>query len=107
MANKIPLADYSGKLQEIASGDIIPISKLATGTPDGTKFIRDDGTLATPASSSGITIGVTTITSGTDTRLLFNDSGVVGEDNGITYNKTTDTLTLVGNVIVSDDAYDA
>ena len=31
------------------------------------------------AGSSGITIGTTTITSGTDTRVLFNNAGVVGE----------------------------
>ncbi len=28
---------------------ILPIANLATGTPDGTKFVRDDGTLATPS----------------------------------------------------------
>lgn len=31
---------------------IVPISQLATGTPTGSKFIRDDGTLAVPAASS-------------------------------------------------------
>jgi hypothetical protein len=34
------------------SGDKIPVAALATGTPDGTKFLRDDGTLAVPAGSS-------------------------------------------------------
>ena len=28
---------------------ILPIANIATGTPDGTKFVRDDGTLAVPA----------------------------------------------------------
>lgn len=46
----------------------------------------------------GITIGTTTITSGTDTRILFDDGGVVGEDAGLTYNKTTDKLTALGMV---------
>jgi len=32
---------------------VIPIANLATGTPDGTKFIRDDGTLVTPSGGSG------------------------------------------------------
>lgn len=32
---------------------VIPIANLGTGTPDGTKFLRDDGTLATPASGTG------------------------------------------------------
>jgi hypothetical protein len=32
---------------------VIPIGAIATGTPDGTKFVRDDGTLATPAGGGG------------------------------------------------------
>lgn len=43
--------------------------------------------------SSGITIGTTTITSGTSTRVLFDDGGVVGEDAGFTYDKTTNIIT--------------
>lgn len=31
------------------SSGTVPIARMASGTPDGTKFIRDDGTLATPA----------------------------------------------------------
>lgn len=58
--------------------------------------------LVTGASGgSGITIGTTTITSGTDTRVLFQDGTVVGQDAGFTYNKTTDVAT-VG--ITSSDA---
>ena len=42
----------------------IEIASLATGTPNGTKFIRDDGTLAVPA--AGITLGtMVASTSGT------------------------------------------
>lgn len=33
----------------LGAGGLVPMSQLATGTPDGTKFVRDDGTLATPA----------------------------------------------------------
>lgn len=43
---------------------------------------------------SGITVGTTTITSGTSTRVPFNDGGVYGEDAGMTYNKTTDFLSV-------------
>ena len=35
----------------------VPIARLATGTPDGTKFIRDDGTLVTP--TSGVSLSGT------------------------------------------------
>jgi hypothetical protein len=44
-----------------------------------TTFLRGDGTFATPAGSSGITIGTTVITSGTNGRILYDNSGVVGE----------------------------
>lgn len=40
-------------LGSIPSGaGVVPIANLATGTPDGTKFIRDDGTLQLPAVTS-------------------------------------------------------
>lgn len=51
----------------------------------GTKALRIDanGKVTTAdttiASSSGLTVGTTTITSGTDTRVLFNNAGVLGE----------------------------
>lgn len=37
------------------SSGTVPISRLASGTPDGTKFIRDDGTLVTPGGSGDAT----------------------------------------------------
>lgn len=47
------------------------------------EFLRTDGsgnlTWAAASGGSGITIGTTTITSGTNTRVLYNNSGVVGE----------------------------
>jgi len=33
---------------------------------------------------------------GTDTRVLFNDAGAIGEDAGLTYNKTSDLLMVAG-----------
>jgi len=33
---------------------VFPIGRLATGTPDGTKFVADDGTLKTPAGGGGV-----------------------------------------------------
>jgi hypothetical protein len=50
------------------------------------KYVLPDGVLALSAltwyggiSSSGLTIGTSTITSGTNTRILYNNAGVVGE----------------------------
>lgn len=33
---------------------VLPIANYATGTPDGTKFVRDDGALATPAGAGDV-----------------------------------------------------
>lgn len=52
----------------------------------------------------GITPGTTVITGGTNTRVLFDDNGVVGESAGLTYAKGTGTLTataIVGGNITS------
>jgi hypothetical protein len=46
--------------------------------------------------SSGITVGTTTITSGTSGRIPFNNGGVYGEDSGITYSSANKRLTLGG-----------
>lgn len=68
---------------------------------NGTLTDNGDGTssLTTGGGGSGITIGTTTITSGTDTRVLFDDGGVVGENAGFTYSKTLQKLTASGLVV--------
>lgn len=43
---------------------------------------------------------------GSDTQVQFNDGGSFGGDSGMTYNKTTNALT-VGDVLVDNEAYDA
>lgn len=64
----------------------------ASGDAAASKFLKADGTWATvSAGSSGITTGTTTITSGTNTRVLYNNSGVVGEY----------SITGTGNVVMS------
>lgn len=44
-----------------------------------TTFLNANGAYSTPAGSGGITVGTTTIVSGTTTRVLFDNAGVVGE----------------------------
>lgn len=42
----------NGKLNSASIDGVIPIANLAAGTPDGTKFLRDDGTLQVPDKSA-------------------------------------------------------
>lgn len=43
----------------------------------------------------------TTQPAGLTTELQFNDAGSFGSDSGLTYNKTTDTLTVSGGIVVA------
>jgi hypothetical protein len=57
----------------------LPVTNLDSGTnADNTTFWRGDGVWAVPP-GAGITVGTTPISSGTDTRVLFDNAGVVGE----------------------------
>jgi len=58
----------------------LPVGGIsATGTPSVTTFLRGDGSWSSPATASGLTVGTTTITGGTTGRILYDNSGVVGE----------------------------
>lgn len=59
--------------------------------------LSGDCTFAQPTitcASAGLTIGTSAITSGTDTRILFQDGTTIGENANFTFAKTAGTLTI-------------
>jgi hypothetical protein len=73
-----------GKLNAAAIAGVIPIANLATGTPDGTKFIRDDGTLGVALQTVpvGSVVQVVNYQTGSEA----DGTGTIPEDNTIPQN---------------------
>ena len=82
---------------EVSEDDVIfdspvPISKLQiSGIPDGTKYLKDDGSWDTPIGTGG---GGSGTPGGSTTQVQFNDAGAFGGDAGLTYDKTNNILDL-------------
>jgi hypothetical protein len=76
----------------VSSGD----AGLAPASGGGTSnFLRADGTWAAAGGGSP---------GGSDTHVQFNDGSAFGGDAGLTYNKTTDVLSVTGGVTLGGDA---
>lgn len=71
------------------SGNCVQFSSSSPGTPT----VSDTGGACGGGGGGGITIGTTSIISGTDTRVLFDDAGKVGENSAFTFTKATGKLT--------------
>lgn len=69
---------------------ILPIANIATGTPDGTKFVKDDGTLAVPGSAITVQDEGTPLSTAATT-LNFVGAGVTATGSG-----ATKTITIPG-----------
>jgi len=86
--------DFGGKLSETSlpssgggNASLKPFTfNPTTGEVQATKF-KGDG--------SGLTNLPTTTPGGSDTQVQFNDSGAFAGDSGLTFNKTTNTLTSI------------
>lgn len=84
-ANVIPKA---------GSGGTLAVGFLATGTPDGTKFVRDDGTLQTPSAGAPANASYLTLNSNATLsaeRVLTGSTAISLTDGGV---NTTLTLDL-------------
>lgn len=100
----------SGEVPVLGAGGRLSIARVASGIPDGTKFVRDDGTLAAPAGgggSSGLPFGFvvtadpananTTASIGLANRTIY--QRVVS---GATITKVAiDVTTSAGNIAIS------
>lgn len=84
---------YNSNYEEVLPEDVIftspiPVSKLlVSGTPDGTKFLRDDGSWELPLAGTPIAGGV-------NGSVQFNDNGVIIGESNFLYNNTTNVLSL-------------
>lgn len=102
-------SNWSGTALSIANGGTGQTSRAAamnallpTQTGEGGKFLTTDGTNAGWAAvASGITIGSTGITGGTNSRVLFQASGVVSQDADFTFDGMNNRLTVNGNYFYS------
>lgn len=98
------ILDASGALRLIVPSGLDPDS---TQCDEGSE---EDGRIAVDTSNglglpqlcvcdgtNGWVCGIA-ISAGSDTQVVFNDGGTLGGDAGLTYNKTTDSLTVVGTL---------
>lgn len=88
----------------------VEVSKngVSVGTRPEINFIEGSNITLTISDDAGnnevdvtIAAGAAPSPGGSDTQVQFNDSGAFGGDAGLTYNKTTDTLTVGTDVVIA------
>lgn len=104
LSDKVSLANSDGssyasiKSNPNSSQDVVYILPLSSGSVD--QFLK-----VSSVSGSDVSLNWATISGGvpggSDTYVQFNDSGSFGGDSGLAYNKSTDTLTVAGDIAVN------
>lgn len=93
-ANQALVANSTLGIDKVIVANLVPTNVWANGAAGS------GGQVLTSNSTGGVfwntpTSGV----AGSDTQVQFNDGGSLAGDAGMTYNKTTDTLTLAGSLL--------
>jgi hypothetical protein len=89
MADRRPLVNVSGSLNELPTNDRLPTDTLGSGTPDSTKFLRGDQVWAVPA-GGGSGLG----------SLTAYDSAGVQDDLPVNALSTLDSLTVNSELVL-------
>lgn len=86
-ANQALVANSTSGIDKVVVANLVPTSIWANGSAGSAgQLLTTNGSVAywsTPPAS----------VAGSDTQVQFNDGGTLGADSGLTFNKTTDTLT--------------
>lgn len=94
----------SGTVPVLGAGGVLAIGRLATGTPTGAKFVRDDGTLATPA-GGGSAVPLAVISYGPATAATVSTTSATLVDIDATNLAVTFTVPTSGKVLVTLNAW--
>lgn len=76
------------------------LSGSLTKLSDGTSYIVANSNIAVVTQSNG-SVKISALPTGVDTQVQFNDGGFFGANSGLTYNKSTNNLTITGDLAVN------
>lgn len=83
----------------------VPINTYFKDLGDGLVHYKDSaGNIQEIFSSSGITVGTTAVTSGTDGKVFFQAGGVVQQDAGFLWDTTNKRMQLLGTGVIASPA---